>query len=241
MPRPIEDLAISLRRCADFDALRGDFIDFFSSEGVQMMSYHHLPPPGASDYRPSITVTAHGFPDGWLNLYLRRKFYEIDPIPKHALNSVYPFWWSQIRAVAGLSKSEVDYLDALEQADFGDGLAIPLFGPHGRNGYAGLGGGKGAARWDEEKIARLQIAAQLGHMKYCDILHAHAPSDVRLSARESEILEWVARGKSNSVIAEILQLSRNTIDTYLRRIFEKLGVGDRVTAALRGLALGVIG
>jgi LuxR family transcriptional regulator/LuxR family quorum-sensing system transcriptional regulator CciR len=41
-------------------------------------------------------------------------------------------------------------------------------------------------------------------------------------------------------MAEILDLSPNTVDTYVRRIFRKLHVGDRVTAALRGLALGLI-
>ena len=51
---------------------------------------------------------------------------------------------------------------------------------------------------------------------------------------------WVAKGKSNSVIADIIGISPNTVDTYLRRIFEKLEVSDRVTAALRGLAIGLI-
>ena len=61
-----------------------------------------------------------------------------------------------------------------------------------------------------------------------------------LSGREMEILDWVARGKSNSVIAEILNLSAGTVDTYLRRIYDKLDVSDRTSAAVRGVGMGLI-
>ncbi len=241
MSASIEHIATELRACTAFDDLSALFIEQYAREGVTMMSYHHLPPPGASDYSQPITVAAHGFPENWVKQYVDKQYYLIDPIPKHALSLVYPFWWSDIAELTDLSEEEKSYIDALNKADLGDGIAISLFGPHGRNGYTGLGGGQKEKNWDAEKIARLHLMAQLGHMQYCHILHAHAPSEIRLSSREKEILEWVARGKSNSVIADILGLSSNTIDTYMRRVFEKLDVADRVTAALRGLAVGVIG
>ena len=241
MPRALEAIAVALRQCTDMPALQAFFVAFFHEEAVRLFSYHHLPPPGADDWTATITVTAQGFPGDWVETYQARRYYDVDPIPKYALSSVYPFWWSDIGRLHPLTGEEKAYLAALRAADFGDGVAVPLFGPHGRNGYAGLGPGKGAPRWGDEKIARLQLAAQLGHFQYCHILHARAPRNIRLSAREAEVLEWVAKGKSNSVIADIIGISPNTVDTHIRRVFEKLGVADRVTAALRGLAVGVIG
>ncbi len=240
MAQDVDAFAARLRRIMSFGELRAAFVDFFAGEGVQMMSYHHMPPPGASDYSPTITVAASGFPDDWVELYVKRRLYEIDPIPKHALCTAHPFWWSSIRDAPDLTADERDYLDLLARTDIGDGVAAPLFGPHGRNGYAGLGCGKGEPRWSDEKVARLHWIAQLGHLQYCEILHARAPKDIKLSKREAEILAWVARGKSNSVIADIIGISPNTVDTYLRRLFEKLDVSDRVTAALRGLAIGLV-
>jgi LuxR family transcriptional regulator/LuxR family quorum-sensing system transcriptional regulator CciR len=104
----------------------------------------------------------------------------------------------------------------------------------------GLGCGKGEASASEAEIDRFHYLAQMAHLRYCELLTEKMPVLTRLSEREQEILSWIAKGKSNGVMAEILDLSPNTVDTYVRRIFKKLQVSDRVTAALRGLALGLI-
>ena len=48
----------------------------------------------------------------------------------------------------------------------------------------------------------------------------------RLSAREREILQLVAEGKTSAQIAKILNLSPNSIATYRSRLMRKLGIGD---------------
>jgi len=53
-----------------------------------------------------------------------------------------------------------------------------------------------------------------------------------LSRRESEVLIWVACGKTNSDIGEILGISRRTVDTFLSRTYEKLGVENRTAAVM---------
>lgn len=52
-----------------------------------------------------------------------------------------------------------------------------------------------------------------------------------LTARESEVLALVAIGLTNRQIAEELYLSPETVKTYVKRIFTKLGVTNRVQAA----------
>lgn len=61
-----------------------------------------------------------------------------------------------------------------------------------------------------------------------------------LSPREKEVLHWVAKGKSNSVIADILGVSESTVDTFLRRIYSKLNATNRITAVVRAIRLGII-
>jgi DNA-binding CsgD family transcriptional regulator len=57
-----------------------------------------------------------------------------------------------------------------------------------------------------------------------------------LTQREAEVLLWLAGGKSNRDIGEILSLSSRTIDKYLEQIYSKLGVENRTSAAAIALA-----
>jgi DNA-binding CsgD family transcriptional regulator len=56
-----------------------------------------------------------------------------------------------------------------------------------------------------------------------------------LTEREREVLGWVAAGKSNSQIAEIVGASPRTVAKHLQRIYEKLGVESRTAAAMRAV------
>lgn len=63
--------------------------------------------------------------------------------------------------------------------------------------------------------------------------HGMLPASTMLSPREAEVLHWVAAGKSNAEVAEILAISRRTVDKHLERIYIKLGVENRTAAAMR--------
>jgi DNA-binding response OmpR family regulator/DNA-binding CsgD family transcriptional regulator len=56
-----------------------------------------------------------------------------------------------------------------------------------------------------------------------------------ISSRESEVLLWVSRGKSNREIGEILTISPRTVDKHLAQIYTKLGVANRASAAARAV------
>jgi DNA-binding CsgD family transcriptional regulator len=51
-----------------------------------------------------------------------------------------------------------------------------------------------------------------------------------LSQRETEILVWVARGKANADIADILGISVRTVHKHMERIYQKLGIDNRHAA-----------
>ncbi|MQB42197.1 response regulator transcription factor [Rhizobium sp. ICMP 5592] len=54
-----------------------------------------------------------------------------------------------------------------------------------------------------------------------------------LTQRESEVLLWIAKGKSNRDIGEILGLSARTVNKHLEQIYVKLGVENRASAAVK--------
>ncbi|MFB9947723.1 response regulator [Rhizobium puerariae] len=54
-----------------------------------------------------------------------------------------------------------------------------------------------------------------------------------LTVRESEVLLWIAKGKSNRDIGDILGLSSRTVNKHLEQIYVKLGVENRASAAVK--------
>jgi DNA-binding NarL/FixJ family response regulator len=56
-----------------------------------------------------------------------------------------------------------------------------------------------------------------------------------LSDREAEILALIAQGKSNADVARLTYLSPNTVKSYIRTIYRKIGVESRTRAVLWGV------
>lgn len=87
----------------------------------------------------------------------------------------------------------------------------------------------------EEVLARL--ATHVRNAKLVRMAHdAVAVPEARiesaaLTPRETEVLAWIAKGKTNRDIAEILGMSPRTVNKHLEHVFEKLGVETRAAAA----------
>ena len=93
--------------------------------------------------------------------------------------------------------------------------------------------------------ARRLARAGLGEeMWLLDAPAANAPVPSRLATasltpRETEVLAWIAKGKTNRDVGEILGMSPRTVNKHLEHLFEKLGVETRsAAAAVAGRELG---
>ncbi|QFZ86116.1 response regulator [Variovorax paradoxus] len=78
-------------------------------------------------------------------------------------------------------------------------------------------------------------AAALGETMLLFAIQREGPAarlaDAALTPRETEVLSWLAKGKTNRDIGEILGTSPRTVNKHLEHIFEKLGVETRAAAA----------
>lgn len=192
--------------------------------------------PVTSDKRFGRVHSANNMAEEWSQAYPERLRYE-DPLPELALRMCRPLRWSEARSVEAPSKQEEAFYAFLSHLGFEEGLALPTYGPGARTGFVGLPAAQGTSI-DDETAAAAHAIAQMSFLRYCELIDTQEPLDVRLSERELDVVYWIAMGKSNSVIAEILGISAETVDSYVRRAFRKLGVSDRTSAVLHSVLAG---
>ncbi len=83
--------------------------------------------------------------------------------------------------------------------------------------------------WLDPAVAKIVIGGFVSSQKPLRL------QNCSLTDRETEILNLIAKGLSNSQISEALYISLNTVKTHVKNIFQKLEVEDRTQAVMTAL------
>jgi LuxR family quorum-sensing system transcriptional regulator CciR len=193
--------------------------------------------PLTADPRIGRLLTNIGMPRIWERHY-RASLYKVDPLPSLSQRNAAAFSWPEATDAADLTATQRRYLKIAARFGMARGMGVACYGPHGRSGFFGVA-------WPFKRkpqrrvVQAVHMIGQASFQRYCQLVQP--TSEVQpLSNRELEVLSWMREGKSNTVIAQILEISRASVDMYVRRIFAKLEVTDRTGAVLRGYAMGLI-
>ena len=212
--------------------------DVFAQLGVVRVSYHVTPLFDEPNSTSTAVYTA-GYSDEWLALYEREDFRSSDPRSNRVMQSGHMMTWQDAQRSGTNSAQNEAFFDALRSHGLVHGFGIPLFGPGGRDAYCSFDFGKPVGEVATDAVGTVRSVAQACHQRICMLLEKSTPTP-QLSDREIEVLTWAARGKSQSSIATILDISPDTVKTYSKRIYAKLDVTDRVGAVVKALRLGLV-
>jgi len=195
---------------------------------------------------PSLGLSAgHGiaanYPDDWMSHYKANVYEKKDPVPRHAFDTLRPFTWESLHETRELKADEKRVMDEAKEAKLLDGIAIPICGPNGELAGVGMASSLGGIRPDAKVLRKLQALAMQFHLAFTDLEKTdRAVGNVHLTSREKEILSWVAEGKSDSIIADIIGVSHAAIRFHMNNIFKKLGANERTLATVKALRQGLI-
>ncbi|WP_156170072.1 helix-turn-helix transcriptional regulator [Aurantiacibacter luteus] len=223
----------AIRAAPDVVPLRAAVMKALALHGIEACFFLA---PLVDNPRVGRIVTNMGVSRIWERQY-RTRLRLIDPLPRLAMARVSAFVWLWDIELAALDPAERRYLQIAARHGMARGIGSVCYGPNGRAGFLG-------AIWprkenpSDEVVLSVQQIGQVSFQRYCRIVREEFAVEP-LSNRELEVLDWMCRGKSNPVIALILGVSRSTVDTYVRRIFAKFDVTDRVAACMRAHSLGL--
>lgn len=128
---------------------------------------------------------------------------------------------------------------------FEDHCYVNVKGDPGISLYLGLFRAGGEFRSREKELLRLSQPhlanarnLALAHSSSLDVpLTPDLFSHAGFTPKESEIIYWLTQGKSNVEISLIQRIRTDTVSSYLRTIYEKMGVENRVAATVHALHL----
>ncbi|MBI5756750.1 MAG: response regulator transcription factor [Nitrospirae bacterium] len=84
------------------------------------------------------------------------------------------------------------------------------------------------------------ISPYLARLTLKDLDAPSSYPEIHLTKREKEVLNRIIGGRENDAIAEALAMSRDTLKTHLKHIFEKLQVKNRTQAAVKAMEKGIL-
>lgn len=184
------------------------------------------------------SIIMQDLPAGWLDNYVRQDYQAHDPLVRICHGSIGPTAWSIHDWDGLLTGKQISWRD--DNISFG--ISAGLVIPDRRDGHLkviSLAGGEVSIDPIDQKALYFAGLELLTHMNELG-LFANAQTPPALSPRERECLHWIAAGKSDWEIGQILSISEKTVGTHIDRLKQKLAVATRAQAIVVALRHGFL-
>lgn len=206
--------------------------DFLQQFGFSAFGLTRLPRVAGAE----LDVILDAWPDGWSEHYRAAGLFRHDPIVQHSLSAQDVFAWDEVPRDYLLDPKAAAIPRDAAAFDMREGLCVPMPSALGV-GSMWMGGAK------LERVPGLRRVARLLAYHLCQAVEAlpSVPAGVRvLTVRESDVLSWIATGKTTRDVAAILGISEHTVGEHLKNIRRKLGTSNNTHSTVRALQLGLL-
>jgi LuxR family quorum-sensing system transcriptional regulator CciR len=185
-------------------------------------------------------IRLHNYPASWAEWFDARGLGANDPVHRASHATAAGFHWREVERLVTLTELDRTVLDRAAAHGIGDGVTIPAHVPGELRGSCSFAVKAG----DSLDAATLPFAQVAGSFAFeaARRLAVRTPGTplVHLTQRQIECVLWVARGKTDWEIAQILRVSPTTVIEHLRNARERCDAPTRATLAVRALFEGAI-
>jgi LuxR family quorum sensing-dependent transcriptional regulator len=215
----------AIERQSDPRCVVNAFAAFARTYGFSTVAVGQLANPASIPESSAIRLST--WPKAWAVYWVKNRLLVSDPIARMASMQNRSFQW--VEAFERFRVFSKPHRDTLFEFGFTNGLAIPVHTGDGPPGCVSLGCER--LDLDPSQQAAVELAAIHCYVKLEKLLGVSMPVFVKdLTHRESEILHFVAAGKTNWEIGQILSISEYHVRDCLKAIFAKLNAVNRAHA-----------
>lgn len=187
-------------------------------------------------------IRLNNYPLEWVEYYDANALGVSDPVHRASHVTSVGFAWSEIPGMIAMTANDEEILLRGDAQGIGTGFTVPANVPGESNGSCSFANPKGVGL-REENLPIAQLVGAFAFEAARRLWRVRSPLEEplpRLTDRQRECILWVARGKSDWEISQILGIQHETVVRHLKQAREKYGVGKRTMLAVQALFEGSI-
>ncbi len=184
-----------------------------------------------------LTFVHNRLPEKWQNRYAEKKYHLIDPTWEQVRNSSKPVYQSTFKNT--LKGEQKAFIDDAHSHGLASGILIPYRGHTGTSMLWILSPDEETPKLLEELQHPKLIAYELFPFLFEKTDEISFRQEI-LSARESQVLYYLAEGLRTSDISEALNLAGVTVEKHVKTASKKLGAKNRCQAVIVAKELGML-
>jgi len=180
------------------------------------------------------------WPESWLQIYAEKNFFPADPFVEEARRSMASYLWSEIEHSRPLTPRSREIYDIAREYGWREVIGIPIHGPAGYQGLVSIASTKDVVLTAYDR-AVLDTASRAIHERCRMEIGLGLQGEIpKLTPRELECMQWVALGKTDWEIAQVLAISEATAHFHIENAKKKLGLNSRTEAVARLTLYGLL-
>jgi len=232
------DFVQRLQRLTDYEQICALIVKELEWFGFTCVTSWSLPRPGGN---AADGVVLNTRPREYIERYCEKNYVVRDPAVSELRRTLNPFSWSDIRNRRDLTKGEKTILDEAREFGARDGFIVPIVTLSGSMALFAPCGLE--PDLSDRARAAVEIMGVYCHHALRRSLLQHQREDAvhtPLTPREREIMQWVAVGKTDEEIADILSIGTTTVTSHVENAKQKLDAFRRTYAVVQAIRFGEI-
>lgn len=199
--------------------------------GVEHFIISGLPDPRT---RLQSAVLLSHIPSEWFERYISENYVVDDPVARRCFATSEPFAWSEAPYDEQHEPRSHRIMQEARSFGLAEGFCVPMHLEGGALGGVSFSGQ--SLRLDPRARRELHMLAFYAYSRLRAIqLDRPRPGPKAITAREAEVLTWVASGKTAAEIAEITGLSQRTVNQHCENAQKRMGTNNRLHTVVEAI------